>query len=361
MKTALIFGSTGQDGSYLAEILLQSGYQVVGVARRCSSDNTQRLAHLLGHPAFLLVPGDITDASSVIRILNHFGPEEVYNLAAQSFVKASFDEPVHTTDVTYLGCLNILEGLRSLGLLHTRVYQASSSEMFGSACSWLDEQGSRQDSLSVPVGLPDHVELFQDELTPFAPNSPYAVAKLAAHHLCRIYRESYGLFVSCGILFNHESKRRSHHFVTRKITRYIGELARARMCGQYHPPLMLGNMEARRDWGHARDYCKGMHLMLQKDRPGDYVLATGQTHSVLEFFQKALRISGLASDEQARLYYEVDPELYRPCEVRYLRGKPERARRELGWTPDTSFHDLVREMVESDGGLIRSQPEVSDR
>lgn len=339
MKRALIFGVTGQTGSYLAEHLLEQGYEVIGVARRVSSPNDDRIKHLRDNGHFRVVRGDITDASSVARLLHLHAPSEVYNLAAQSFVKDSFDEPIHTTAVDYVGCLNILEAIRAIHEGNRpRFYQASSSEMFGSACSTSGD-GSR-------VDLPCLGEPFQDERTPMLPNSPYAIAKLAAHHAVRLYREAYGIFACSGISFNHEGPRRGPEFVTRKITLYVARWKRARDLGLPIEPLRLGNLHAKRDWSHAKDVVMAQHLMLQADKPDDYVICSGETHSVAEFLAKAFACVGL--ENESLLPVVIDPDLYRPCEVPYLRGCADKARAGLGWAPKVTFDELVREMVYSD-------------
>jgi GDPmannose 4,6-dehydratase len=346
MPTAVIFGVTGQDGSYLADLLLSKGYYVAGVARRVSVPSDGRVRHLLGEKNFRLVPGDVTDFSSVYRVLAQYAPDEVYNLAAQSHVKVSFDEPLHTWDVTAKGCLTVLEAIRCiegashLNLPATRFYQASSSEMFGAA--WSIRHGDeRFDFWADSPDHPDDIErAFQDEQTPFRPNSPYAVAKLAAHNAVRVYRESYGVFACSGILFNHESPRRGEQFVTRKVARYAADFARGRVLD----PLLLGNLDARRDWGHARDYVRAMWLMLQQEEPDDYVVATGESHTVREFVDEAFRLVHRAP------HFRVDPDLLRPLEVNYLRGDAGKARRKLGWAPMYSFQDLVKDMVEAELG-----------
>lgn len=364
MKTAVIFGVTGQDGSYLAELLLGKGYRVVGVSRRTSTPNDGRVRHLAGDPSFELVRGDVTDPGSVQRTLLRgwayrrqadAAPMEVYNLAAQSHVGDSFLEPHHTTQATYLGCLNVLEGVRAYDALakETRVYQASSSEMFGSSRSHrvLKADGSAHRGWA---HFPDCVfdgmrpDAYQDESTPFAPNSPYAVAKLAAHHLVRVYRESYGLFACSGVLFNHESERRGQEFVTRKITRYVGLWLRNGRTHEGVGRLKLGNLDAARDWGHAADHVRAMWLMLQRETPDDYVVCTGQAHTVREFLLAAFAHAGLKAERVEDLPVEVDPSLFRPCEVPFLRGDASKARRELGWSPEVGFDDLVRRMVYAD-------------
>lgn len=319
MKKALITGCTGQDGSYLAELLLARGYEVHGLKRRSSSLNTDRVDHLYedSHEAstrFFLHYADLTDGSSLATILHDLNPDEVYNLGAQSHVKVSFEVPEFTTDVVASGTLRLLEAIRRTGV-KCRFYQASSSEMFGSEPP------------------PQH------EGTKFHPRSPYACAKVFAHHATVNYRESYGMHASSGILFNHESPRRGETFVTRKITRAV---ARIRLGLQ--SKLFLGNLEAQRDWGYAPDYVHAMWLMLQQDCPGDYVIGTGQSHSVREFAQLAFE----AADLDWREYVVVDPRYFRPAEVDYLRADPSRATRILGWQPTVEFNDLVRIMVSAD-------------
>lgn len=342
MKTALITGVTGQDGSYLAEHLLGLGYRVVGMSRRASSPNTSRIGHLLGDARFELVAGDVTDPLCLHRLLDYHRPDEVYNLAAQSHVGQSFVEPSHTTAVTYQGALNLLEVIRSLGEPRPKFYQASSSEMFGAASSGKLRRPTMDEWLSDNVGSkPEFIwDRYQDETTPMLPCSPYAIAKLAVHHAVRLYRDSYGMFACSGVLFNHESSRRSPEFVTRKITRWCAEKVKNVLT----PPLRLGNLKASRDWGHARDYVRAMHLMLQQDQPDDYVIATGETHTVEEFVRVAFALVG-ADPER---HVVIDPALYRPSEVPYLRGDSSNARRVLGWEPSCSFSQLVREMVYAD-------------
>lgn len=338
MTTALITGVTGQAGSYLAELLLSNGYAVTGVVRRSSVPTTERIKHLLDNPKLKLVEGDVTDASSITHVLDKVGPDEIYNLAAQSHVATSFEQPGYTTNATYLGVLNILEAIRISGMRkYVRMYQASSSEMFGSC-------------FTANLVLPKCTVLqFQDESTPMLPNSPYAVAKLAAHNLCRVYRESYGINVSCGILFNHESPRRGEIFVTRKITKHAARFADARHNGIPCPKLRLGNLDARRDWGHAEDYVLGMWLMLQQDEPDDYVLATGETHTVREFVVKAFACIGEdITDINITDYVDIDDSLKRPCEVPFLRGDASKAMAILGWEPSYTFDRLVATMVNHD-------------
>ena len=367
---AIIFGITGQDGSHLADLLLAKGYKVVGVARRCSVDNTQRVKHLLGVDGFDLVLGDITDVHSVMSILRENDDvNEVYNLAAQSHVAVSFKQPGLTWDATAKGCMNILQSLVDLGMINARFYQASSSEMFGKN---YDEKDTRISLLSNPPK--PQTEKYQNEDTKFLPQSPYAIAKCAAHYMTRLFREGYGLHASAGILFNHEGPRRGEDFVTRKITKWIGEFVKWKnhIDSQQHdsssdsdfilkfspnalggdgsvtekfPKLRLGNLEAFRDWGYAGDYVEAMWMMLQKDSPDDYVICTGKTHTIREFLDVAFKHVGI--DDWSD-YVVQDPEFYRPAEVDYLRGDNQKAKEALGWEPKHSFQDLVKMMVESD-------------
>ena len=314
-KTAVITGVTGQDGSHLADLLLEKGYKVVGVARRVSADRGWRIKHLAANSNFILEAGDITDSGSITRIVKKHKPDEFYNLAAQSFVKASWDEPYHTGMVTGLGVTVCLEAIRNESP-ETRFYQASSSEMFGKV-----------------------VETPQTESTPFYPRSPYGVAKVYGYWITRNYRESYGIHASNGILFNHEGPRRGLEFVTRKIT---NGAARIRL--NLDDTLALGNLEARRDWGHAADYMEAAHLMLQQEEPDDYVISTGQAHSIKDFLGVAFGELGLDWTK----YVIQDPRFMRPAEVDILLGDSSKARRVLGWEPKHSFEDLVQEMVEED-------------
>jgi GDPmannose 4,6-dehydratase len=320
-KVAVIIGVTGQDGSYLSELLLAKNYKVVGVSRRASTITTGRINHLMENPDFEYVEGDITDFASMERAIDEYGPDEVYNLAAQSHVHTSFTQPMHTWDVDAKGVLNLLEIMRSHP--NARFYQASTSEMFGKN---IDENG------------------YQSENTIFMPQSPYAISKVAAHHLVRLYRDSYNLHASAGILFNHEGPRRGEFFVTRKITKYVAQLEVKGVDG----PLRLGNLNAHRDWGDAEDYVEAMYLMLQQDDPSDYVIATGETHTVRDFVREAF---GCIKLDYAQ-HVVVDPKFYRPAEVEYLRGDATKARENLGWQPKTSFRDLVHKMVQHDIGLI---------
>ena len=332
MKKALITGITGQDGSYLAELLLEKGYAVYGIVRRSSSFNTDRIDHIYQDPhgenvRLRLAYGDLNDASSLNKILRDIEPDEIYNLGAQSHVRVSFDVPEYTAEVTALGAVRLLEAIRDLGL-RPRFYQASSSELYGRA-----------------------IESPQTEKTPVYPRSPYACAKAYAYYVTVNYRESYGLFACNGILFNHEGPRRGETFVTRKITR-----AATRIKMGLQDKLHLGNLEARRDWGFAGDYVEAMWLMLQQDEPDDYVIATGDQHSVREFVDEAF---GLLDMDWAR-YVEVDPRYYRPAEVDSLLGDASKAKRKLGWGPRLSFKEIVRQMIESDLRLAERERLLRD-
>jgi GDPmannose 4,6-dehydratase len=338
LKTALITGITGQDGSYLAELLLEKGYQVHGIKRRSSSFNTERIDHIYQDPheqgrRFVLHYGDMTDATSLIRVLQQVQPDELYNLAAQSHVAVSFEEPEYTANADALGALRLLEAIRILGLKdRTRFYQASTSELYGMVR-----------------------EMPQRETTPFYPRSPYAAAKLYAYWITVNYREAYGIYACNGILFNHESPRRGETFVTRKITR---ALARIKLGLQ--DCLYLGNLDAKRDWGHARDYVEMMWLMLQQPAPEDYVVATGRQLSVRRFVEVAAAELGIAVrwegegveergvDAQGRAIVKVDPRYFRPTEVESLLGDAAKAHARLGWKPHIGFEEMVREMVRED-------------
>ena len=345
---AIIFGVTGQDGSHLADLLLEKNYEVVGVSRRSSTDNTDRIKHILNNERFSLVQGDITDTHSIINILKaHDDVNEIYNLAAQSHVAVSFKQPALTWDITGKGCLNILQSMVDLEMQHVKFYQASSSEMFGK-------------NFDIEVGMTAESK-YQNEETKFLPQSPYAIAKCAAHYMTRLYREGYGIHANAGILFNHEGPRRGENFVTRKITKWIGEFKRwAEKVGAVNPSfdedniiagenkfpkLRLGNLNSYRDWGYAGDYCEAMWMMLQKDYPDDYVICTGETHTIKEFLDLAFREIGV--DNWSDLVVQ-DPEFYRPAEVDYLRGDATKATSALGWKPKHSFKDLVKMMVKSD-------------
>jgi GDPmannose 4,6-dehydratase len=348
MKTALITGITGQDGAYLAELLLEKGYAVHGIKRRASLFNTDRVDHLYqdpheGSPRFVLHHGDLSDATNLVRIVEQVQPDEIYNLAAMSHVAVSFEQPEYTANVDALGTLRLLEAMRMLGLeKRTRFYQASTSELYGLV-----------------------QEIPQRETTPFYPRSPYAVAKLYAYWITVNYREAYGMYACNGILFNHESPRRGETFVTRKITRAI-----ARVALGLQSCLYLGNLSALRDWGHARDYVAMQWLMLQQDKPEDFVIATGVQYSVREFVQRAGEVLGIriafegegerevgvvaaVTGDRARckvgdVIVRVDARYFRPTEVETLLGDPTKAKEKLGWVPTTPFEELVREMVEAD-------------
>ena len=324
-KKALITGITGQDGSYLAELLLSKGYEVHGIIRRASTFNTGRLNQIYDDPhsgkaRLFLHYGDLSDASALARLIGKTQPEEIYNLAAQSHVRVSFDSPEYTTDITATGTVRLLEAIRETGL-HPRFYQASSSEMYGLVR-----------------------ETPQTEQTPFYPRSPYGCAKVYSYWITVNYRESYGLHASNGILFNHESPRRGETFVTRKITRAVAHIKAG-----LQDKLFLGNLDARRDWGYAKEYVEAMWLMLQQDKPGDYVIATNETHSVREFLELAFSHVGL----DWKKYLEIDKRYYRPAEVDLLIGDYRKAKRQLGWQPKTRFADIAKLMVDADIELLR--------
>ena len=330
MKTALITGITGQDGSYLAELLLEKGYMVHGIIRRSSSINTGRIDHIYSHPNLKLHYGDVTDSLSIMNILKKYEPDEIYNLAAQSHVKVSFETPEYTAQVDALGTLKILESVRLLNLeKKTKIYQASTSELYGLV-----------------------QETPQKETTPFYPRSPYGVAKLYGYWIVKNYRESYNMFACSGILFNHESPRRGHNFVTKKIVNGIEAVSSGRQeC------LYLGNIHAKRDWGHAKDYVKAMWLMLQQDVPDDFVIATGEQYSVKEFVERCVPFFGLKirwegnglnevgiNTMNNKVIIRIDEKYFRPAEVETLLGDSTKARSVLGWTTEHSFDDLVRDM-----------------
>ena len=330
MRRALITGITGQDGSYLAELLLDKGYEVHGIIRRASSFNTERIAHLYEDPhepdrRVILHYGDLSDGTVIRRILERVRPDEIYNLGAQSHVMVSFEEPEYTADIVAMGTLRLLDSVQDYCLREggkVRLYQAGSSEMFGAA----------------PPP--------QNETTPFVPRSPYAVSKVAAHWHAVNYREGYGLFVCNGILFNHESPRRGETFVTRKITRAAGRISLG-----LQEKLYLGNLDARRDWGFAGDYVEAMWLMLQQPEPDDYVVATGESHSVRDFLEAAFGCVDLDWQD----HVEIDPRYFRPTEVDVLEGDASKARNALGWKPRMSFQELVRTMVQHDVELARQE------
>lgn len=337
MKKALITGITGQDGSYLVELLLKKGYEVHGIIRRSSSFNTDRIDHLyrdvhVNSAKMFLHYGDLSDASNIARLLEKIKPDEVYNLGAQSHVRVSFDIPEYTADVVAVGALRILDAIKESGI-KTRYYQASSSELYGQVR-----------------------ETPQRETTPFYPRSPYACAKLYAYWITVNYRESYGIYACNGILFNHESPRRGETFVTRKITRGL-----ARILAGKNAHLYLGNLDAKRDWGYAKDYVEGMWLMLQQEKPEDFVLATGETHSVREFIEECMRLLKIDLEwrgkgvkeigvdrKTGKILIKIDPKYYRPAEVDLLLGDASKAKAKLGWTPKTTFKKLVKIMLEAD-------------
>lgn len=328
-RKALITGITGQDGSYLAELLLSKDYEVHGIIRRASTFNTGRLDPVYSDPhaartRLTLHYGDLSDASALSRLIGQIQPEEIYNLAAQSHVRVSFDSPEYTSDITALGTIRLLEAIRESGI-KPRFYQASSSEMYGQVR-----------------------EVPQTEATPFYPRSPYACAKVFSFWITVNYREAYGLHASNGILFNHESPRRGETFVTRKITRAVAHIAAG-----LQDKIYLGNLDSKRDWGYAREYVDAMWRMLQQDSPDDYVIATGETHSIREFLEVAFGHAGL----DWRKYVEIDPRYYRPTEVDLLIGDASKAKRQLGWEPQTKFAELVRLMVDADIKLLKDHRE----
>ena len=350
-KKALITGITGQDGAYLAEFLLKKGYEVHGIKRRTSLFNTDRIDHLYQDPhtdnqKFVLHYGDMTDTSSLIRIIQQIQPDEIYNLAAQSHVAVSFEEPEYTADSDAIGALRILEAIRILGFeKETRYYQASTSELFGKV-----------------------QEIPQKETTPFYPRSPYAVAKMYAYWVTVNYREAYGIYACNGILFNHESPLRGETFVTRKITRGL-----ARIKEGLDECLYLGNMDAKRDWGHARDFVEAQWMMLQQDEPEDFVIATGEQHSVREFVEIASKKIGIditwsgsgvdekGTDQHGNIIVQVDPRYFRPTEVETLLGDPSKAKEKLGWVHKTSFDNLVKEMVDEDLQIAKRDAMIREK
>jgi GDPmannose 4,6-dehydratase len=337
MKKALITGITGQDGSYLAELLLEKGYEVHGIIRRASNFNTQRIDHLFQDPhekgkRLIMHYGDLTDSSNISRLIEKIKPDEIYNLGAQSHVRVSFDMPEYTGDVVGLGAIRLLDAIRD-AKIKTKFYQASSSEMFGKA-----------------------IELPLKETTPFYPRSPYGVAKVYAYWMTKNYRESYDMFASNGILFNHESPRRGETFVTRKVTRGL-----VRIKLGIDNKLYLGNLDAKRDWGYAKDFVEGMWMMLQAKKPDDFVLATGETHTVREFVEESCKLLGIdlvwkgkglkekgIDKKSGKTIIEIDPRYFRPAEVDVLLGDPSKAKKVLKWKPKTKFKELVKIMVDAD-------------
>ena len=354
-KKAIVTGVTGQDGSYLAELLLSKGYEVVGLKRRTSTNTLSRLDNIR-FPSFSIVEYEISDSGSVYSIVEEYQADEIYNLAAQSHVKTSFDQPDYTFQVNTIGVINFLEAIRRFSP-HTKFYQASTSEMFGKKV----DEFVGADSTDTT-----NTRFYQDENTTFEPQSPYAAAKLASHHLVRNYREGYKIFGCCGILFNHESERRGEEFVTRKITKWIADFFAWKekhdilpndlifqeddiyvpgKNPKTFPKLRLGNLEAFRDWGYAVDYVEAMWMMLQQDKPDDYVICTGETHTIRDFLDVAFLYAGIADWSN---FVIVDPEFYRPAEVNYLKGDNEKAKTKLGWEPTHSFEDLVKIMIDHD-------------
>lgn len=327
MKRAFVTGITGQDGSYLAEFLLGKGYEVHGLVRRSSRyiigiHEGDFLEESANNERLILHYGDLSDFSSISRIVNEVRPDEVYNLAAMSDVRVSFDIPEYTGDITGLGALRVIEAVRNSGLKEARIYQASSSELYGKT-----------------------IETPQSETTPFYPRSPYACAKLYAHWICKNYREAYGMYIASGILFNHESPRRGPNFVTRKITRGVANITNG-----MQKKIFLGNLDAKRDWGYAPEYVEAMWKMLQQDTPDDYVIATGETHTVREFLDEAFHLVGISSWEQ---YVDVRPELFRPAEVEVLIGDATKAKKKLGWEARVRFKGLVKILVDADMALAQ--------
>lgn len=344
MKKAIISGISGQDGPYLAEILLDKGYDVWGFSRRTANHSTGKIDHLMNIPSFHYMEGDVSDSGFINDIIGDIKPDEFYNLAAMSHVHTSFYQPKLTNSINYEGVLNVLSGVKCLSP-DTRVYQASTSELFGKSYS-TDADGTK----------------YQDENTPFVPQSPYAISKLAAHHACRLYRESYGLFVSCGILGNHESPRRGENFLTRKVTLYLGRLKKwvnsrhntfsftpkelMSVDGERFPKLRLGNLDSYRDWGYAKSYMEIAHSILQLDKPDDYVVGTGTSRSVREFVKIAFEYSGITNYED---FIFIDPEFYRPCEVDFLSMRPRKLKEKLGFEfTNNDFYTMVYDMVKSD-------------
>ena len=320
MKTALITGINGMDGSHLADFLLEKGYKVYGMERHSSIKNRTNTKHLENNENFEFITGDLTDSTSLLSVLSTAQPDEVYNLGSQSFVAESWNTPEQTSNVTGLGSLRILDAIRTLNM-NTKFYQASTSELFGRM-----------------------IENPATERTPFYPRSPYGVSKLYAHWITKNYRESYDMFNTCGILFNHESERRGHQFVTRKISDGVAKIHHG-----LQDFITLGNLEAKRDWGYAPDYVESMWLMLQQDNPDDFVIATGKTHTIREFLDSAFDVVGITDWDK---YIKQDPRFMRPAEVDVLRGDASKAEYELGWTPKTDLQGLVKNMVESDIALL---------
>jgi len=363
-RTALITGITGQDGSYLAESLLSKGYTVTGLKRRTSVEYYDRLAHVLHHKGFKIDEFEISDSGSVYSIVSKYKPDEIYNLAAQSHVGTSFNQPDYTFQVNAIGPMNFLEAIRRYSP-ETKFYQASTSEMFGKAYDVMPDGNLDEEEIFMDSKTMFKWKKCQDEETRFEPQSPYAIAKLSAHYSVGMYREAYDIFGCCGILFNHESERRGENFVTRKITKWLGNFKRwwevqpdllppekfdfdtdsiYSTSGKF-PKLRLGNIETYRDWGHAKDYVEAMWLMMQQQDGDDYVIATGETHTVKEFLTLAFKEIGIKDFEP---FIVIDPRFYRPAEVDFLNGRPQKAYEMLNWKPQITFEDIVQRMVWGD-------------
>lgn len=357
-KTALVTGATGMDGSYLLELLLDKGYKIYGLMRRSSVDTTERIRHLIDNPNLEIITGDITDSCLMYKLVSDIKPDEVYNLAAMSHVGVSFSNPVSTFEIDTLGCLYLLEAIR-LYSPNTKIVQASTSELFG----------SNYDKIT----FGNEIIKFQNEKTHFEPNSPYAVAKLAAHNLIRVYRDSYKIHANASIAFNHEGSRRTPTFVTRKITRYVAALYNYLNVPNHHhtelqifkermevstntfnevPKLRLGNIYSSRDWSHAKDIVYGQWLMLQQEKPDDFVFASEEAHTVEEFLKKSFKYVGI---KDYKKYIEIDENLFRPNEVEYLRGDASKAQKVLGWKPSVSFDDLIEEMIDYDVKSLQTE------
>lgn len=329
MLKAIVTGVTGQTGSYMSELLLNEGMEVYGFHRRNSQNVMQNLKNCINNKNFTLIEGDLTDFASVSGIVNNIQPDYIFNYAAQSHVHSSFEQPIFTMNVNTIGVLNLLESIRKFSP-HTRMLQASSSEQFGN--NYIIKNGKK----------------IQDESVQFKPRSPYSVSKTAAHELCYTYRESYGLFIVCSICFNHESPRRGEKFVTRKITKWISDNYNDLVNNRVNNRLALGNLSARRDWGHASDYCKAMRLMIEQDDPEDFIICTNKTYSIEEFLDIAFNYVGVKNWKK---YIYIDPKLYRPAEVDYLCGDNKKIREKLGWQPKYNLEKLISEMIDSDSNV----------
>jgi GDPmannose 4,6-dehydratase len=364
-STAVIFGASGQDGSYLGEFLLEKDYRVIGVRRRSSGGSLWRLEKCLKNKNYELIEGDITDYPSILNILSYYKPNEIYNLSAQSNVGTSFNQPINTWRICAEGVINLLESIKFLKL-PTKLYQASSSEMFGNSISWYVSDWMKtggwhlkvEDINKIEHDVKEKItEVYQNEKTPFNPQSPYAIAKLAAHNSIKLYREAYGMYAVGGILFNHESPRRGVNFVTRKITSWFKKVVKFRLdlvrtgwpYWEEHDKLKLGNLNSYRDWGYAEEFVEPMWLMLQQDNPRDYVIGTGETHSISEFLEEVKKYHSPKLDLNELV--EIDENCKRPAEVPYLCADASLAEKELGWKPKTKFKDLVKIMCEAENGL----------